>query len=198
MAPRRYSAIWRAVPSAVFSAILPVKPSVDDDVGGALADAVALDEADDIRAAARFIARSSSGRLANLLAALDLLDADIEQADGRPLQSNSTLAMALPITASADQMCAVAADGGAEVEHDRLASQRRPERRRAPAGRCPAASQAEPRHRHQRAGIAGRDRDVGLALLDRVDAPATSTTSSGRGAAPGSACRPCGPPRRYG
>ena len=30
-------------------------------------------------------------------------------------------------------------------------------------------AQAESRHRHQRAGVAGGDRDVGLALLDRVD-----------------------------
>ena len=29
--------------------------------------------------------------------------------------------------------------------------------------------EVESRHRHQRAGIAGRHRDVGLALLDRID-----------------------------
>ena len=68
-----------------------------------------------------------------------------------------------------DQVLGVGADRGAEVEHDRFAAQRRPERgdRRPldPGHRL----QVEFRHRHQRAGVAGRDRDIGLALLHRVD-----------------------------
>ena len=55
------------------------------------------------------------------------------------------------------------------VEHDAFAAERRPERgdrRPVDVRRRP---QAEPRHRHQRAGIAGRDREIGLALLHRLD-----------------------------
>ena len=54
-----------------------------DDIGRALADAVAFDEADIFEL--RQVHRAQHfTRLANLLVALDLLDADIEQADGRP------------------------------------------------------------------------------------------------------------------
>ena len=45
----------------------------------------------------------------------------------------------------------------------------RPYRRDRRAVDAGQRAQVEPRHRHQRAGIAGGDRDVGLALLDRVD-----------------------------
>ena len=66
-------------------------------------------------------------------------------------------------------MMRVAADGGAEIEHDRIAAHGRPYRRDRRTVDAGQRAQAEPRHRHQRAGIAGGDRDVGLALLDRVD-----------------------------
>ncbi len=66
-------------------------------------------------------------------------------------------------------MMRIAADGGAEIEHDGIAARRRPyagNRRPVDAGH---RVQMEARHRHQRAGIAGGNRDVGLALLHRVD-----------------------------
>ena len=48
----------------------------------------------------------------------------------------------------------------------RFGRQYRGNRRAVDAGQ---RAQAKSRHRHQRAGIAGRDRDIGLALLDRFD-----------------------------
>ena len=80
MASRSNSDICRAVPSAAFSAILPLKPSVTMTSASTLADAVALDEADIIEL--RQVHRAQQfGGLADFLMALDLLDADIEQAD---------------------------------------------------------------------------------------------------------------------
>ena len=68
-----------------------------------------------------------------------------------------------------DEMARIGADRRADIEHDALAAHGRPQ-----AGdRRPVdlrhRLQAELRHRHQRAGIAGRDGDVGLAGLGRVD-----------------------------
>ena len=83
--------------------------------------------------------------------------------------SNSTRAMALPMTARLTRCCFVGADRSADIEHDRFALQRRPQRRdRRPLDALDHL-QIETRHRHQRAGIAGGDRDIGLALLHRVD-----------------------------
>ncbi len=66
-------------------------------------------------------------------------------------------------------MLGVATDRGPDIEHDRFPAQRRPdraERRPLDARQHP---QVQPRHRHQRASVARRDRDIGLAALDRID-----------------------------
>ena len=89
----------------------------DDHVGRALADAIALDEADIIEL--RQVHRAQQfGRLADLLVALDLLDPDIEQADGRPLEVEQHACHRAAHHCHLHQMTRVAADGGAEIEHD--------------------------------------------------------------------------------
>ena len=68
-----------------------------------------------------------------------------------------------------DEMLGVGADGRADVEHDRFAAQRRPNRRdRRPLDRRHRV-QAELRHRHQSAGVAGGHRAIGRARLHRFD-----------------------------
>ena len=84
-------------------------------------------------------------------------------------RSNSTRAMALPITAMVDEMLGIGADRGAEIEHNRLAPQRRPQRRDRRPLDAVQRLEVEARHRHQRAGVAGGDGDIGLATLDRID-----------------------------
>ena len=77
--------------------------------------------------------------------------------------------MALPMTASAIRCCAsppMVAPTSSTTESPRMVGQIAAMRRAVDPGQH---AQAEPRHRHQRAGIAGGDRDVGLALLDGVD-----------------------------
>ena len=68
-----------------------------------------------------------------------------------------------------DEVLGVGADRRADVEHDRFAAQRRPHRRDRRAFDQRHRAQADFGHRHQRAGVAGRNRAIGLAFLDRVD-----------------------------
>ena len=66
-------------------------------------------------------------------------------------------------------MLGIGADAGAEIEHDQFAAHRRPARRDGGAVDARHGPEVEFRHRHQGAGIAGRDGDIGLAALDRID-----------------------------
>jgi hypothetical protein len=66
-------------------------------------------------------------------------------------------------------MMRIAADGGAQIQHHRVAAHGRPNRRDRRAVDAGKHAQAKPRHRHQGAGVARGYRDVGLALLDGVD-----------------------------
>ena len=66
-------------------------------------------------------------------------------------------------------MMRIAADAGAEVEHDRIAPCRRPHAGNGRTIDPRHRVQVEARHRHQRPGIAGGNRDMGLALLHGVD-----------------------------
>ena len=50
---------------------------------------------------------------------LDLLDADIEQPDGRPLEVEQHARHRAAHHREIDQMLGIGADRGAEVEHDR-------------------------------------------------------------------------------
>ena len=78
-------------------------------------------------------------------------------------------AMAPPMTARSTR-CGASAPIEAPTSSTIDSPRRSATAPRSPAARCPACIlQIEFGHRHQRAGIAGRDRDVGFALLDRVD-----------------------------
>ena len=162
MAARRYSAICRAVPSAAFSAILPEKPSVTTTSTVPLADIVALDEAEIVDAVEVGLAEQPAGFL-DLFLALDLLDADIEQADRRALDLEQRARHGAAHQGEIHQLLRVGADRRADIEHDALALQRRPDRRDRRALDIGHGAQAELRHRHQRAGIAGRDDHIGVA-----------------------------------
>ena len=127
IAPRRNWRICREVPSAAFSAMLPLKPSVRSRRPRP-ADAVALDKPDIFEL--RQVHRAQQfGGFANFLVALHLLDADIEQAHGRPLQAERDARHGAAHHRQRHQMMRIAADGGAEIEHDRIAAHRRPHRR---------------------------------------------------------------------
>ena len=68
-----------------------------------------------------------------------------------------------------DELVRVGADGGADVQHHAFAAQCRPDRRDRRAVDGGHGAQAEFRHRHQRAGVAGGDAGIRRAGLDRLD-----------------------------
>ena len=71
----------------------------------------------------------------DLFLALDLLDADIEQADGRPLDAEQRARHGRAHDGEIDELVRVGADRGADVEHDALAAHGRPDRGDRRAGR---------------------------------------------------------------
>ena len=102
-----YWPICLAVPSAVFSAILPVKPSVTNDVDGALAEIVAFDEA--VVAEVRQVV-SRSTRPAALTSSRPLISSTptLSRPTVGVSMSNTMRAIAAPITARSIRCCASA------------------------------------------------------------------------------------------
>ena len=168
----------------------------DRDVDGALAEVVALDEAVIVEARVVQLAQDAP-RLAHLLDALDLLDPDVEQPDASGARRPKTeRAMAAPITAKSTSMRASAPI--VAPTSSTMLSPFSVGQIAAIAGRSMPGSafRQKRRHRHQRAGVAGRDGRVGLRRRAPPGPSATSTTSSAPCAAPGSACRPSARSRR--
>ena len=135
-----------------------------------LADIVALDEADIVEMR-RLTARAGCGRpRAPASSPFTSSTPILRSPTRRPVEAEQHPRHGAAHHGEIDQVLGIGADRGAEVEHDRVAP--------AASARCAAiagrsipamVSQVEFGHRHQRAGIAGRDRDVGVALLDGVD-----------------------------
>ena len=129
MALRRYSPIWRAVPSAVLSAMLPAKPSVTTTSTVPLPMSSPSTKPTYSRSRQLLLAQDAAG-LAHLLEALDFLDADIEQADGRPLEAEQDARDGRAHHRQIDQMLGVARRSMAPTSSTtEFAAQRRPQRR---------------------------------------------------------------------
>ncbi len=119
----------------------------------------------------RVVAAQRFSGVLHRLDALHFLDADIEQSDGRLLQIEQNTAPWRCPSARATQMILASAP----IEAPRSSTmnsppQRRPDRARWPGLSTPSSMvQIELGHRHQRAGVAGRDADIGFAALDRIE-----------------------------
>ena len=100
----------------------------DDDVDLAAADIVAFDKTLIVEIGQVFFAQDAAG-LAHLFETLGLFDADIEKAHGRPRQAEQDPRGGGAHDGEIDQVFGIGADRGADIEHDRLAAQRRPQRR---------------------------------------------------------------------
>ena len=96
-----------------------------DHVDRALAEVVALDEAVIVEVRQVRLAQDAAGLLDGL-DALDLLGADIEQPDGRPLEVEDDARHGGAHDRHVDEMARIRPDRGADVEHDALAAQGRP------------------------------------------------------------------------
>ena len=106
----------------------------DHDVDDALADLVALDEAAIFE---RQVGALQPGvRLTHFLDALDLLDADIEQADGRPLDVEQRSCHGRAHEREIAELAGAGADVGADVEHDAFGFDGRPQGRDGRDARC--------------------------------------------------------------
>ena len=139
----------------------------DGHVHGALGDVIAFDEAAEFH---RQIGRAQHlGGAFHGVVALHFFRADVEQADARTREPRTARAKASPITAKSTSCSA---------SHSMLAPQssttvwpRLVGHTEAMAGRVDAVDQPElvHRHRHQRAGVAGRDDRFRLAALHGFD-----------------------------
>ena len=108
-------------------------------------------------------------RLADGLVPLDLLGSDVEEADRGILETQHGAPELRSHDRELDQIVGIALDIRAEVEHHALAAVVGKDRRDRGAVDAGQGLQRELRHRHQRAGIAGRDDAFRLAVADRVD-----------------------------
>ena len=150
-------------------------------IDGAARD-VAFDKA--MKVAAAQLAQRGR-RLTQLIMAFLFLAADIQEADMGMRDAANDGGEDRPHQRELDQVLRVAFDVGAEVEHaafTRPGWQARDHRRPADALQHP---QGDFRHRHQGAGIAGRDDAIGLTVADQVDGLAhaafTALTQGHRG-----------------
>ena len=138
-----------------------------DHVGGAGGDVVAFHEA--VELAAQVADLQHLGRLADALVALQLLGADIEQADGGGGEAEHGAGEHVAHHGELHQVAHVAQHVGAEVEHHHVAARRGAD---GGHGRAVDAGQRlddDLGQRQQRAGIAGRDHASRLAARHRVD-----------------------------
>jgi hypothetical protein len=101
--------------------------------------------------------------------ALDLLRADVEQADGRLGDAQYRAREDLAHDRELHQVLRVTLGVGAEVEEDRLAAPARHERGDRRALDARERAQHELGERHEGAGVAGGDGGRSLPLLHRVD-----------------------------
>src|SRR5690606_37951441 len=140
----------------------------DHHVHRALTDVVALHEAAIVYGLQRRLAQHAPGFL-DLLLALDLLHAHIEKANRRALDVEQGVGHGRAQYREIDKLLGIGADGGAHVEHNAFAAYGRPDRCYGRALDVRHRPQAEFRHGHQSAGVAGRDAGVGIAGLDCLD-----------------------------
>jgi hypothetical protein len=137
----------------------------DDDVGFALVESVTFDIADKIQAG---IPKQFGSALDDVIA-LDLFLTDVEDPDRRSIAVLDRDTREAPMIPNCSRCSGTAIDVGAQVEHVRVAGKRRQDgadRRPVDAGQH---FQDKAGNRHQRAGIAGRNAGIRLALLDQID-----------------------------
>ncbi len=140
----------------------------NDHVHRALAEIVALHEAVIVEVSERRVAQDLAC-LAHLFLPLHLLDADVEQPDGRFFEVIQRTRHGRAHHGEIDQLGSIGPDIGTDIEHHAFALQGRPQRSHGRPLDPFQRAQAEPRHRHQRAGIARRNAERRLARLHRLD-----------------------------
>ena len=139
----------------------------DHDIDRAPAHVVAFDETHITNGKRRIL--ENGGRLLDFVETLDLLDADIEEPDRRLLHAEQRPRHGRAHQRKLDQLARVGTDIGADIEHNALALDGGPDGGNGGAVDAGDRLQAELRHGHQRAGIAGGHRGVGAAVAHRFE-----------------------------
>ena len=137
-----------------------------DDVDDTLADIVSLDEA--VIANGKRCLFQYRGGFSDLVEPLDLLDPDIEQPDGGRFEAEQRARHGRAHQCELDELTGVGPHIGADIEHDALGLDRRPDRGNRRAIDAFERLQAELGHGHERAGIARRHGGVGAPVLHRL------------------------------
>ena len=145
-----------AVPSAVFSATLPVKPSVT--TTSAAPAPISSPSTKPQKSMGSVEARRICAARFTGLDALHVFLADVEDADGRPFDAEDGAGERLAHHRKVDKLFGFAFGVGADVEHHGLPAHGRPKHGDGRARDAFDALEHEERHRHQRAGVAGARR----------------------------------------
>src|SRR6516164_6613036 len=123
-------------------------------VDGSLADIIALDEAGITEVRPASFTENFPG-IAHRLQSLCFLYANVKEPDRWPLDAEQRGGHGAAHGSKADEMRGIGADRGAEIEHDGLPLQRRPDRGDRRSFDAGHGLELELGHRHERAGIAG-------------------------------------------
>src|SRR6476660_5089420 len=140
----------------------------DHDVRSAVADFVALDKTAKFDRQQRVLERGIGGL--DPVQSFDLLHADIEEANGRPLHAEQRPRHGRAHQSKFDELAGVGADIGADIEHDALGLDGGPEHSYRRAVNTLDGLEAKLGHGHQRPGIAGGHCGVGASLAHRLEA----------------------------
>jgi hypothetical protein len=157
----RNCTISEATPSEVFSATLPTKPSQTTTSTVPLKMSLPSTLPDEVHVAGRADRAQQLAGALDRLVALDLFLADVQQPDARVLLAVDGRDQRAAHHRELQQVLGGAVDVGAEVQHGGVAAElvrhHRGDRRAVDALE---RLQHVARHRHQRAGVAGRDAGV--------------------------------------
>ena len=105
----------------------------------------------------------------DILDTLHIFDTDIQQANRGPLDMEQDARHCRTHHSQIDKMAGIGTDGGANIQHDAFAARSRPDPGNRGAVNPRQRAQAEGRHRHQRTGIARRNRHIRFTEFHRLD-----------------------------
>ncbi len=145
------------------------KTVADDDIGLATSDLVAFGKAIERQGQARRRAQDRGG-VTDFFRALHVFRADVHDANARAFKIESDARISRAHHRELHQVAGVALGIGAQVQHDHvIVAERRQQSRQSGPINAGHGTQRQLGHRHQRAGITGRNRSARLASLHRRD-----------------------------
>src|SRR5262249_16312898 len=140
----------------------------DNNIDGTFADIISLDKAVVVEVWELSFAQDAAG-FAHLLQSFYFFDSNVEKPDSRKFNMEWQGGHGTAHGREINEMRLVCTDRSAHIEHYRFTLERRPQCGNRRALDAFYHLEIETGHRHQRAGISGRDCDIGFAFFHRVD-----------------------------